>query len=272
VLFAFPSRYWFTIGRQRVFSLGEWSPQLPTRLHVSGGTQDSASSPISFRLHGSHILWPRFPAGSPSRRIGNSTHAVLQPPIVNNWVWAVPISLAATFGISLIYFPPGTEMVHFPGLAHTRLWIQRAVTGVHPAGFPHSDILGSKPACGSPGLIAACHVLRRLLAPRHPPYALSSLIIKLTQSVFAALECTVFRPAASKQSLTFRFLQLPTSSHRPSARPGMGSRGCRSRPLRSSQETDSRLSTLPSSENRDDNLLPVSLTSHRSGIASHGLE
>src|SRR5690606_41301398 len=25
VLFAFPSRYWFTIGRQRVFSLGGWS-------------------------------------------------------------------------------------------------------------------------------------------------------------------------------------------------------------------------------------------------------
>src|SRR5271169_2812795 len=39
------------------------------------------------------------------------------------------------------------------------------------------------PACGSPRLIAACHVLRRLLAPRHPPYALSSLTIKLTQHV-----------------------------------------------------------------------------------------
>ena len=35
--------------------------------------------------------------------------------------------------------------------------------------------------CGSPRLIAACHVLRRLFAPRHPPYALSSLTIKLTQ-------------------------------------------------------------------------------------------
>ena len=106
------------------------------------------------------------------------------PQSASTWVWAVPISLAATFGISVIYFPPGTEMVHFPGLAHTRLCIQRAVTGVHPAGFPHSEILGSKPACGSPRLIAACHVLHRLLAPRHPPYALSSLIIKLTQSVF----------------------------------------------------------------------------------------
>ena len=74
-------------------------------------------------------------------------------------------------------------MVHFPGLTRTRLWIQRAVPRVHRGGFPHSDIPGSKPACGSPRLFAACHVLRRLLAPRHPPYALSSLTIKLTQHV-----------------------------------------------------------------------------------------
>src|ERR1700690_3728484 len=79
VLFAFPSRYWFTIGRQRVFSLGEWSPQIPTRLHVSRGTQDAASSPVHFPLRGSHTLWPRFPAGSRNVRIGNSTYAVLQP-------------------------------------------------------------------------------------------------------------------------------------------------------------------------------------------------
>src|SRR5277367_3927009 len=88
----------------------------------------------------------------------------------------------------LISLPPGTEMVHFPGLARTRLYIQRAVSRVHRDGFPHSEIPGSKPACGSPRLIAACHVLLRLLAPRHPPYALSSLTIKLTQHVaFAGL-------------------------------------------------------------------------------------
>jgi hypothetical protein len=150
---------------------------------VSRGTQDAASSPVHFPLRDCHTLWSRFPSGSRSVRIGNSTHAVLQPPCVNTWVWAFPISLAATFGISVIYFPSGTEMVHFPELAHTGLCIQPAVTGVHPAGFPHSDIPGSKPACGSPRLFAACHVLHRLLAPRHPPYALSSLIIKLTQYV-----------------------------------------------------------------------------------------
>ena len=43
------------------------------------------------------------------------------------------------------------------------------------AGFPHSDIFGSKLARSSPKLFAACHVLHRLLAPRHPPDALSCL-------------------------------------------------------------------------------------------------
>jgi hypothetical protein len=74
-------------------------------------------------------------------------------------------------------------MVHFPGLTRTQLCIHRAVIWFYQIGFPHSDIPGSKPACGSPRLIAACHVLHRLLVPRHPPYALSSLTIKLTQHV-----------------------------------------------------------------------------------------
>ena len=37
-------------------------------------------------------------------------------------------------------------------------------------------------ACTLPQLIAACHVLHRLHAPRHPPCALSSLTIKFAQS------------------------------------------------------------------------------------------
>jgi hypothetical protein len=79
-------------------------------------------------------------------------------------------------------FPPGTEMVHFPGFARTRLWIHRAVRRFYLRGFPHSDIPGSKPVCGSPRLIAAYHVLHRLLLPRHPPCALSSLTIKFARS------------------------------------------------------------------------------------------
>ena len=44
VLFAFPSRYWFTIGRLRVFSLGGWSPHLQTGFHVSRPTCRKPSS------------------------------------------------------------------------------------------------------------------------------------------------------------------------------------------------------------------------------------
>jgi hypothetical protein len=42
-------------------------------------------------------------------------------------------------------------------------------------GFPHSEICGSKVVRTSPQLIAAYHVLHRLLAPRHPPNALKAL-------------------------------------------------------------------------------------------------
>ena len=46
--------------------------------------------------------------------------------------------------------------------------------------MPHSDIHGSQPARGSPWLFAACHVLHRLLVPRHPPNAL--LLLEITGS------------------------------------------------------------------------------------------
>ena len=46
-----------------------------------------------------------------------------------------------------------------------------------PDGFPHSGIHGSLPAFGYPWLFAACHVLHRLLMPRHSPCALISLIL-----------------------------------------------------------------------------------------------
>ena len=60
----------------------------------------------------------------------------------------------------------------FPSYAY---FVQRRMTGYCPAGLPHSEISGSMDICSSPKLIAACHVLLRLLMPRHSPCALSSL-------------------------------------------------------------------------------------------------
>jgi hypothetical protein len=70
-------------------------------------------------------------------------------------------------------FPPGTEMFQFPGFASATYGFSDRSS--LRRGLPHSEILGSKPARGSPRLIAACHVLHRLSTPRHPPDALLTL-------------------------------------------------------------------------------------------------
>src|SRR5262249_37568725 len=64
-----------------------------------------------------------------------------------------------------------------PRLPPPTYGFSRGSLGMTRGGLPHSEIAGSKPVCGSPTLIAADHVLHRLLAPRHSPYALSSLTI-----------------------------------------------------------------------------------------------
>lgn len=74
-----------------------------------------------------------------------------------------------------ISLPPVTEMFHFAGYPPGKC----QVTRVCRAGFPHSGIRGSKPACSSPRLIAACHALHRPLVPRHPPCAPNYLVLKL---------------------------------------------------------------------------------------------
>ena len=52
--------------------------------------------------------------------------------------------------------------------------VRRQTEGI-TSGLPHSEIRGSKGIRPSPQLIAAYHVLHRLLSPRHPPNALIAL-------------------------------------------------------------------------------------------------
>ena len=69
----------------------------------------------------------------------------------------------------------------FPTYAY---FIQHMLTEYCSAGFPHSDICGSSRMCRSPQLFAACHVLLRLLMPRHSPCALISLTFILVLRIF----------------------------------------------------------------------------------------
>ena len=88
-------------------------------------------------------------------------------------VWAVPLSLATTHGITLV----------FSSSAYLDVSVQRVsppcgVTYLQYAGLPHSDTRGSMLMCSSPRFFAAYHVLLRLWEPRHPPYALLLLVAR----------------------------------------------------------------------------------------------
>ncbi len=137
------------------------------------------SEPARFRLPGSHRPWPVVPdrstnalvCDSPTRRSGRPYN----PDVHAHRFGLVRVRSPLLTESLLFSVPAGTEMVHFPALPSMAYVFSHGYLGIDRGGFPHSEISGSTPVCGSPKLIAACHVLHRLLAPRHPPYALSSL-------------------------------------------------------------------------------------------------
>ena len=93
-------------------------------------------------------------------------------------VWALPRSLAATYGIDVSFSSSGYLDVSVPRVPLHGLWIQPWMAGGFPAGFPHSDIRGSLDMCSSPRLFAAYHVFHRRSVPRHPPRVLFCLTIE----------------------------------------------------------------------------------------------
>ena len=90
-------------------------------------------------------------------------------------VWALPRSLAATYGIDVSFSSSAYLDVSVQRVPSIYLCIQHMVTEGCSAGFPHSEISGSSDICSLPLLIAAYHVFLRLSVPRHPPCALSCL-------------------------------------------------------------------------------------------------
>jgi hypothetical protein len=71
-------------------------------------------------------------------------------------------------------------------------------SSLHEPGFPIQKSLDLSLFSDFPGLIAAYHVFHRLLVPRHPPYALSSLAINLILISCSALE-TILRYVIVKE-------------------------------------------------------------------------
>jgi len=134
-----------------------------------------------FRIRGSHPLSLVFPVPFCylSRSIPRS-----EPRCARTTVWALTISLAATLVIDVSFSSSGYLDVSVHRVPLHKLWIHLWIRKVFLRGFPHSDICGSMDMCSSPQLFAAYHVFRRLLVPRHPPCALSSLTCLISTSFF----------------------------------------------------------------------------------------
>ena len=128
---------------------------------------------LGFRLRGSHPLWPVFPVPF---HYPHKSRMQSEPRDARTPVWALPRSLAATYGITVVFSSSGYLDVSVHRVPHAWLWIHHTLTEGFSAGFPHSDICGSQCICHSPQLFAAYHVFLRLSVPRHPPCALFSFI------------------------------------------------------------------------------------------------
>ena len=133
-----------------------------------------------------HVIFPfAYGAFTLSGRLSQNLSARIDKSIMRSeprnariTVWALSISLAATLEIDKFSFSSSGYLdVSVPRVPHVQLCIHCTLTEVSSAGFPHSDISGSLDMCSSPKLFAAYHVFHRLLVPRHPPCALTTLTV-----------------------------------------------------------------------------------------------
>ena len=164
-----------------------------------------------------HVIFPfAYGAFTLSGRLSQNLSARINESIMRSephgartMVWPLSISLAATLEIDFSFSSSGYLDVSVHRVPFHTLWIGVWMTGVLPAGFPHSDICGSMDICSSPQLFAAYHVFLRLLVPRHPPCALFCLTSFVSVSI--ALETGSSRFSTLYQHLTLIFGLLQTN-------------------------------------------------------------
>ena len=134
MLFTFPLRYWFTIGVYGVFSLTGWCRQFQAGFLRSRLTQDTAR-PTQFALTG---LSPA--KASLSRNFSLMSTSKCSPTTPGQHatlVWALPVSLATTQGIIIIFFSSS-----YLDVTVQRVDSPCGVTHLQCAGLSHSEIFG----------------------------------------------------------------------------------------------------------------------------------
>ena len=154
----------------RVFSLGGWSPLLPTGFPVSRGTLvPSGCLPVSSTgLSPSLAEFPkllRLP-------VDNTLRWSTTPPCLHDGLGSLPF--ARRYLGDRCFFLFLCLLRCFSSAAY----LCTAMDSLHSAWSlsmrvaPFGNLRIISAICASPKLFAACHVLHRLSVPRHPPCAL----------------------------------------------------------------------------------------------------
>jgi hypothetical protein len=112
---------------------------------------------LPFHIQGYHLLWLNFPEHFARINIDYGN-------------WAVPISFATTFGISIDFFSSGYLDGSVPQVRLIELFYSPNDFQINLEGFPHSEISGSKLICQLP------EAYRRLPRPSSPLTAKASTV------------------------------------------------------------------------------------------------
>ena len=119
-----------------MFSLGGWSPQIPTGFLVPRGTRELGRSQPTFHLRDYHPLWYAVPGVSTRLLVCNSMWPSPTTPVVPKHVRFGLIRVRSPLLTESLLFslPRGTEMVHFPRFASSTLCIHVEITGHDSSG------------------------------------------------------------------------------------------------------------------------------------------
>lgn len=144
---------------------------------MSRPTWGSRSPRSSFRLRGSHPLWPDFPDGfsyeilvlpRPHYPAGLSSDGLASSAFARHY----------SRNHCCFLFLRVLRCFTSPGSPPTPMDSASDNGALPPLGFPIRTSTDQSLVGGSPWLFAATHVLHRLSAPRHPPHALCSLVAR----------------------------------------------------------------------------------------------
>jgi hypothetical protein len=156
---------------------------------VPRGTQ-ALQPRLNWRLPGCHRLWPVFPG--PFDFVAALSLKASNPGLLASRFGLLPFR-SPLLGKSFLFLRV-LRCFSSPGSRPKPMCSALDARAFPRAGFPIRISPARAGAHPSPELFAVCHVLRRRLAPRHPPCALSSLSAtcvaeKLSFSRFFCLRC-----------------------------------------------------------------------------------